>query len=360
MRAARAAGMPCSGELELGWRLLPNESIAVTGSNGKTTTTELVGAMHRAAGVPVAVAGNVGTALSTLAGTLAPGAIVVCEASSFQLEDTLAFAPDAAVLLNLAPDHLDRHGTFAAYREAKLEIFAHQARGDGGAARRLADARARVSFATAAGRVLFGAHGRPSTAVDGAADLARRAGRRARREIRLRGAHNLENAMAAAARRARPRPPRRRGGRALRTFAGVEHRLEEVGRFGGVLYVDDSKATNVASAVVGIRSFAGGVHAILGGRGKERGLRAARRARRRALPRRLPRRRGGRSGSAPRSRPPRPAQRLRRSRARRRRRPARRPPRRRRPALARLRLLRPVRLVRRAGRRTSRRSPARF
>ena len=130
IRAARERGLPVLGELELGWRLMPNEVIAITGSNGKTTTTELVGRIHREAGLPVAVAGNVGTALTSLAGTLDPAAVVVCEASSFQLEDTLAFAPEAAVLLNLAPDHLDRHGTFAAYREAKLRVFAHQRPGD--------------------------------------------------------------------------------------------------------------------------------------------------------------------------------------------------------------------------------------
>src|SRR5215217_6807269 len=126
VQAARARGLPVVGELELGWRLVPNDVIAITGSNGKTTTTELVGQIHRAAGVPVAVAGNVGTALSSLAGKLDRAAVVVCEASSFQLEDTVAFAPEAAVLLNLTPDHLDRHGTFAAYRDAKLRIFAHQ------------------------------------------------------------------------------------------------------------------------------------------------------------------------------------------------------------------------------------------
>src|SRR5215204_6650609 len=115
IRAARARGIVVIGELELGWRLVPNELIAITGSNGKTTTTELVGQIHREAGLPVAVAGNVGTALSSLAGSLDPGAVVVCEASSFQLEDTEAFAPEAAVLLNVAEDHLDRHGDLAAY-----------------------------------------------------------------------------------------------------------------------------------------------------------------------------------------------------------------------------------------------------
>jgi UDP-N-acetylmuramoylalanine--D-glutamate ligase len=271
VRAARERGVLVIGELELGWRLLPNEVIAITGSNGKTTTSELVGQIHREAGVPVAVAGNVGTALTTLAGTLDPAAVVVCEASSFQLEDTVAFAPDAAVLLNLAPDHLDRHGTFAAYRDAKLRIFAQQDRDA------IAVLPAGLEIAGEATRITFAS---PMTAAEAAtppADIVLAGDRLVWRgepviatgDIRLRGAHNLENAMAAAAvtlaRGIEPDAVRA----ALAGFAGVEHRLEEVGRVGGVLYVDDSKATNVASAVVGIRSFPGGVHAILGGRGKQ-------------------------------------------------------------------------------------------
>jgi UDP-N-acetylmuramoylalanine--D-glutamate ligase len=263
--AARERGIPVLGELEIGWRLLPNPFVAVTGSNGKTTTVELVGHIHREAGLPVAVAGNVGTALSSLAGSLAPDRVVVCEASSFQLEDTEAFAPDAAVLLNITEDHLDRHGTLEAYRAAKLRIFARQPNEAiavaplglgvedlGGCARR-------VCFGTGPG-----------------AELAARAGQlwwseaplMRTEEIRLRGAHNLENAMAAAAvclARGVEADAVRAG---LATFAGVPHRLEEVATAGGVLYVNDSKATNVASAAVGISSFAGGVHAILGGRGK--------------------------------------------------------------------------------------------
>jgi UDP-N-acetylmuramoylalanine--D-glutamate ligase len=276
VRAARERGLLVLGELELGWRLLPNDVIAITGSNGKTTTTELVGQIHREAGIPVAVAGNVGTALTTLPGTLDPAAVVVCEASSFQLEDTVAFAPDAAVLLNLAPDHLDRHGTFAAYRDAKLRVFAHQ---DPAA---IAVMPAGFEVAGRAAKVTFAspmtAPGAPAgPAPSPAADLVIVDDRLVWRgepvaavaEIRLRGAHNLENAMAAAAvTLARGiEPAAIRAG--LAGFAGVEHRLEEVGSFGGVLYVDDSKATNVASAVVGIRSFPGGVHAILGGRGKQ-------------------------------------------------------------------------------------------
>jgi UDP-N-acetylmuramoylalanine--D-glutamate ligase len=109
VKAARERGIPVLGELELAWRLLENEFVAVTGTNGKTTTVELIGHIYREAGLPVAVAGNVGTALSSLVGSLDPVATVVCEASSFQLEDTLEFAPEAAVLLNITPDHLDRH-----------------------------------------------------------------------------------------------------------------------------------------------------------------------------------------------------------------------------------------------------------
>src|SRR5918997_5109637 len=147
---ARERGVPVLGEVEVGWRLVHNEFVGVTGSNGKTTTVELIGHIHREAGLPVSVAGNVGTALTSLPGTLAPATTIVCEASSFQLEDTEFFAPEAAVLLNLAEDHLDRHGTFDAYRAAKLEAFARQpadalavaptylAAALGGAARRVA------------------------------------------------------------------------------------------------------------------------------------------------------------------------------------------------------------------------------
>jgi UDP-N-acetylmuramoylalanine--D-glutamate ligase len=300
VRAARERGLLVVGELELGWRLVPNDVIAITGSNGKTTTTELVGQIHREAGVPVAVAGNVGTALSSLAGKLDRAAVVVCEASSFQLEDTVAFAPEAAVLLNLTPDHLDRHGTFEAYRDAKLRIFANQdpdaiavvpaGLDHGGPARRIefappplgvdetrgagaapagAGARAAAGTAGAAGGAAAGAAGVAADLVIAGHQLAWRGEPVvAIDEIRLRGAHNLENAMAAAAvtlaRGIEPGAIRA----ALAGFAGVAHRLEEVGSVDRVLYVDDSKATNVASAVVGIRSFPGAVHAILGGRGK--------------------------------------------------------------------------------------------
>ncbi len=268
---ARRRGVLVLGELELGWRLLDGQTIAVTGSNGKTTTTELIGHLHREAGVPVAVAGNVGTALTSLVGAVDGAPVVVAEASSFQLEDTVAFAPEAAVLLNLTPDHLDRHGTFEAYRAAKLRLFAHQGNDD------VAVAPVGLGVDDLGGcarRVCFGA--------GPGAELADRAGWLwwdeepliGAGEIRLRGAHNRLNAMAAAAvclARGLDADAVRAG---LASFGGVAHRLEEVGRRAGVVYVNDSKATNVEAAVTGLRAFEGGVHVILGGHGPDGDLAA--------------------------------------------------------------------------------------
>ena len=263
--AARARGIPVLGETELGWRLLPNEFVAVTGTNGKTTTVQLLGHIHREAGIAVAVAGNVGDALSGLVGRgrLAPEAIVVCELSSFQLEDALEFAPEAAVLLNAEPDHLDRHGTFADYLAAKLRIFARQDDDDVAVAPAGLDVE---DLGGCARRVRFGPGG----------ELDDRAGHLwwddepliAHDEIRLRGAHNVSNAAAAAAIALARGIDVDAVRSALRSFAGVEHRLEEVATVDGVLYVNDSKATNVASTLVALQSFEAPVHLILGGVGK--------------------------------------------------------------------------------------------
>jgi UDP-N-acetylmuramoylalanine--D-glutamate ligase len=241
---AREHGIPVLGELELAWRLLPNRFLAVTGTNGKTTTSELLGAIHREAGMAVAVAGNVGTPLSSLVGAVDEGAVIVCEVSSFQAEDSEAFAPETALLLNLAEDHLDRHGTFDAYRDAKLRVFANQT------GEHVAVAPPGLELPGFARRVVFGDPADLPLPVE---------------EVRLRGRHNLENAMGASAAALASGVPADAVARALRTFTGVPHRLEEVGTIGGVLYVNDSKATNVASAVRGIEAFQAGVHAILGG-----------------------------------------------------------------------------------------------
>jgi UDP-N-acetylmuramoylalanine--D-glutamate ligase len=241
--AARERGLPVLGELELAWRLLPGRFVAVTGTNGKTTTTELLGAIWRAAGLPVTVAGNVGTPLSTRVG-VGPEVTIICEVSSFQAEDSEHFAPDTALLLNIEEDHLDRHGTLAAYREAKLRVFRNQT------SEQVAVAPPELELPGAGRRVTFGD---PS-------ELPLASG-----EIRLRGPHNLENAMGASAAALASGVQPEAVAAALRDFAGVPHRLEEVGTVGGVLYVNDSKATNVASARRALESFDGGVHAILGG-----------------------------------------------------------------------------------------------
>ena len=241
--AARERGLDVVGELEIAWRLLPNEFVAVTGTNGKTTTTELLGAIHREAGVAVAVAGNIGRPLSALVGRIPPEAVVVCECSSFQLADSSAFAPECALLLNLEPDHLDWHEGFENYREAKLRVFANQSEDDVAVVPR--------GFGAIPGHARQAEYG-PAAPFD----------------VSLRGQHNLENAGAARV------AARQRGidehaiATALKTFHGVPHRLEEVGERAGVDYFNDSKATNVAATLVALDAFDCGVHLILGGRGK--------------------------------------------------------------------------------------------
>jgi UDP-N-acetylmuramoylalanine--D-glutamate ligase len=269
--AALERGAGVIGELELAWRAIPDRFVAVTGTNGKTTTAELIGHLYRAAGEPVAVAGNVGTPLSAVADEFEPGTTVVCEASSFQLEDTVAFAPECAVFLNLAPDHLDRHADLDAYLAAKLRIFANQGNDDvavynsdepalagvdlGGCARRVAfchGASPECEVSLAEGTIFY--DGEPLIAVA---------------ELGIFGAHNAANAMAAAAAALAMGLDREAVCEGLRGFAGVPHRLERVAEIGGVLYVNDSKATNVASAIVGLSAFESPVHAILGGSEKE-------------------------------------------------------------------------------------------
>ncbi|HEX3609941.1 MAG TPA: UDP-N-acetylmuramoyl-L-alanine--D-glutamate ligase [Solirubrobacterales bacterium] len=265
--AALERGIDVVGELEVAWRAVSNRFVAVTGTNGKTTTVELLGHVYRTAGEPVAVAGNVGTPLSSLAGEIEADATVICEASSFQLEDSVAFAPECAVFLNLAPDHLDRHADLDAYLAAKLRIFANQGNDDvavfnaddpaladvdlGGCARRIAfchGAGPDCEVALAEGTIFH--DGEPLLSVS---------------ELGLFGEHNVENAMAAAAAALSMGLDRDAVREGLCNFAGVPHRLEPVAEIGGVRFVNDSKATNVASATVGLRTFEGGVHAILGG-----------------------------------------------------------------------------------------------
>lgn len=261
---ARERGVPVLGEVELAWRLLPNDFIAVTGTNGKTTTTELIGHIHREAGLPVAVAGNVGTPVASLVGELDAGTTVVCESSSYQLEDTIAFAPAAALLLNVTPDHLDRHGTLEAYREAKLEAFRRQSAADVAVAPTdlaplLPGAGRRVTFGLAQDGATVALHDDGAITWQGERLIGSA-------EIGIPGPHNRENAMAAAAvtlaRGVDPDAVRA----ALRSFGGVAHRLEPIRERDGVAYVNDSKATNVDATQVALRSYPpGSVHLIAGG-----------------------------------------------------------------------------------------------
>ena len=246
VQSARARGVPVWSEIELGARLLSNPILGVTGTNGKTTTSELLGAVFRAADRPVEVAGNVGRPLTSLVGSVADDAWIVCELSSFQLEDVETLEPKVGVLLNIEPDHLDRHGSFDAYAETKLRIFERQAADD-----------------TAVLPRGFGAIPGAARRVEFSGDDELPA------EPLIPGPHNRENAAAAtAAARAAGIGD---GGiaEALRTFEGVPHRIELVRELRGVRYVNDSKGTNVAAALRALASFPDSrLHVILGGLGK--------------------------------------------------------------------------------------------
>jgi UDP-N-acetylmuramoylalanine--D-glutamate ligase len=240
---ARARGIPIWSEVELGFRLLPNPFVGVTGTNGKTTTSELLGAIFRVSGRPVAVAGNVGRPLTSFVGALSDDAWIVCEVSSFQLEDVHRFRPRVGVLLNLEPDHLDRHETFDAYRDAKLRIFENQTEADTAVVPR--------GFGKVPG---------------GATRVEFSAGDRLPAEPLIPGEHNRENAAAATAAARAAGIENDAIAEALRTFAGVAHRLELVGEVDGVRFVNDSKATNTAAARRGIAAYAGEpLRLILGG-----------------------------------------------------------------------------------------------
>jgi UDP-N-acetylmuramoylalanine--D-glutamate ligase len=239
--AARGQEVPVWSEVELGFRLLPdNPLVGITGTNGKTTTAELLGFV-----LDAPVAGNVGRPLTALDGEVEPGRVVVCELSSFQLEDVHELRPHVAVLLNVEPDHLDRHASFADYRAAKLRVFERQTADDVAVVPRGFD-----PVPGGARRVEFRADD-PLPA-----------------EPSIRGAHNRENAAAATAAARALGVVDERIAEALRAFPGVEHRLEEVAVVDGVRWVNDSKATNVAAALRALAAFDEPIVLIAGGRGK--------------------------------------------------------------------------------------------
>jgi UDP-N-acetylmuramoylalanine--D-glutamate ligase len=255
--AARERGVTVWSEVELGFRLLANPILGVTGTNGKTTTSELLGDIFRAAGKDVAVAGNVGRPLTGLDGALSEGAWIVCELSSFQLEDVDTFRPHIAILLNLAPDHLDRHENFEDYRAAKLRIFGNQTAEDVAVVPR--------GFGTIPGEA-------PRIEFSLEDELPA--------EPSIPGEHNRENAAAATA------AARAAGiadlviAAALSAFAGVPHRLELVREVAGVRFVNDSKATNPEAAERALSAYPPGIRLILGG--SRKGIPFARLAKRAA------------------------------------------------------------------------------
>ena len=255
--AARERGVTIWSEVELGFRLLANPILGVTGTNGKRTTSELLGAIFRAAGRDVAVAGNVGRPLTGLDGAIGEDSWIVCELSSFQLEDVDTFRPRIAVLLNLAPDHLDRHDTFEDYRAAKLRIFENQAAGD-------------VAIVPRGFEPIPGEAKRIEFSLDDTLPAM----------PSIPGEHNRENAAAAtaAARAAGIADDAIAAG--LSGFEGVPHRLELVREVGGVRFVNDSKATNPEAAERALSAYPPGIRLILGG--SRKGIPFARLAKRAA------------------------------------------------------------------------------
>ena len=273
LEQARAKGIPVWSEIELAWRFLRGKLIAITGSNGKTTTTSLVGHILKTAGIPALVGGNIGVPLLSLVESSTDSSVTVAEISSFQLESIEAFRPEIGVLLNLTPDHLDRHASFEEYAAAKMRMFENQLERDSAVLNaddpevtRRMPARPHVYWFSRQKRVAQGAFLKDDQILfrhDGTETLLAR-----REEIPLRGAHNVENVLAAcaAAYLAGAVPAAIAAG--VKTFQGVEHRLEFVAEIGGVTFYNDSKATNVDATQKAIEAFPGPLLVILGGKDK--------------------------------------------------------------------------------------------
>jgi UDP-N-acetylmuramoylalanine--D-glutamate ligase len=273
----KALGMRIIGEMELGSQYLQGEIIAITGSNGKTTTTTLMGEILKAAGRPTLVGGNIGTPVTALVAESTPDSWSVLEVSSFQLETVEIFKPRIAMVLNITPDHLDRHGSFEAYAAAKARITENQAPDDflilnaenKSAQMVAAKTKAQIYWFSPRRPIKQGAfvHGESVLFLPREGGVAEPVMPVA--EIPLAGSHNVENVLAAvcAARLAGIDSATIRT--AVASFKAVEHRLEFVRELGGVRYYNDSKATNVDATEKAIAAFQGGVHLILGGKDKD-------------------------------------------------------------------------------------------
>ena len=274
LASLRARGVPVISELELAWRVMEADVIAITGTNGKTTTTALTGELLRAQVRPVLVGGNIGTPLSAHALDFPADGLVVAETSSFQLEATQAFRPRVAAVLNLAPDHLDRHGSYAGYVEAKAKIFANQTEADCAVlnaddpdtASLAPRTRARVlwfSRLRALEHGIFVHEGWVVAKLNGHAEPVCPVA-----EIQLRGAHNVENVLAATACALWTGMDPAAIRKGIGAFRGVAHRIERVHDARGVTFYNDSKGTNVASTIKALESFTEPVVLIAGGKGK--------------------------------------------------------------------------------------------
>jgi UDP-N-acetylmuramoylalanine--D-glutamate ligase len=272
----KSFGLPVIGELELAARFLKGRMLAITGSNGKTTTTALVGEILEKAGIPVLVGGNIGVPVVGLIDQSRDETWSVLEVSSFQLESTDRFHPSIAVILNITPDHLDRHGSFENYARAKERIFAAQDERDY-AVLNADNARAAEAASRSAAKVYWFSIEHPverGAWVEGGY-LVYRPGEGATVEkimplsgIPLKGEHNVENVLAAVCAARLAGAPGEAIRLTIEAFKAVEHRLEHVATINGVEFYNDSKATNVDATAKAIAAFSSGIHLILGGKDK--------------------------------------------------------------------------------------------
>jgi len=272
----RSFGLPIIGELELAARFLKGRILAITGSNGKTTTTTLTGEILKEAGLPTLVGGNIGVPVVSLIEESTDESWAVLEVSSFQLESTEEFRPAIAVILNITPDHLDRHGNFENYARAKERIFARQ-QADDALVLNADNARTAETAQRSTGKVYWfsiehkvrkGAWIEDGYVVFRAAQDAETEQVMPLSKIPLKGEHNVENVLAAVCAARLAGVPADAIRRAIEKFQAVEHRLEYVATLHGVEYYNDSKATNVDATAKAVAAFSAGIHLILGGKDK--------------------------------------------------------------------------------------------
>ncbi len=274
LKRARAKGVPVFSEIEFAYWACKGKIIAITGSNGKTTTTTLIGEIFSSAGFDTFVGGNIGLPFSEIVMKIPSNGIAVIEVSNFQLETIEDFAPDTALILNLTPDHLDRHGTFENYKKAKYRITENQT-ADQALILNLEDAEIRKDKVQTDAAVHYFTTQDSGSATAFVRDgylYGRRDGQEVKimkvSEVLIPGPHNLQNAAAAVCAAMQYDVDADVIARVLRAFPGVEHRMENAGKVAGINFINDSKATNVDSVCYALRSVKGSLYLIAGGRDK--------------------------------------------------------------------------------------------